>query len=904
MHHEQGVAFKYDYSFSVHNNATHPNPPEWGILLEPLLIILAQKYHFMQKRLFNRLVLILILAMAGQITHAQNVRNQPSPVVADTSKRTPPKPASDKPGPKPYKEVITDKAKTDDGFFVVHKVDDKYYFEIPDSLFDREWLVCVRVAKTSNGIGYGGEEQNRQTLKWEKTPDNKVLLRSVSFFNVSNDENPISKAVKQSNSQAIVGAFDIKAFSKDSTGVVIELTDYIKEESPVFTVTPGFKRNYGLAAQISDRSFITSIKSFPKNTEIRTTRTYATAPVTNPNLNITDANNVGVVTLELNTSMVMLPKVPMKRRFADARVGYFTNTYTNYGLDAQRSESETFIRRWRLEPKPEDVGKMKRGELVEPANQIVYYIDPATPVKWRKYLKLGIEDWNKCFEKAGFKNAIAAKDFPEHDSTASTEDIRFSMIRYFASDIPNAYGPQTFDPRSGEVLQSQVGWYHNVMQLLRDWYLIQAAAVDPEARHVKLSDELMGQLIRFVSSHEIGHTLGLLHNFGSSSTTPVENLRNKEWVEANGHTPSIMDYARFNYVAQPEDNISQKGIFPRIGDYDDWAIEFGYKLLFDKNEYEEKPIMNALVKERLKNKRLLYLMQRAPYNPNYPDPRAQNEDIGDNAMLAGEYGIKNLKRILPNLTTWLREEGENYDQIDEVYTEVRGQYMRYINHVLSNVGGVYETPRTQEQDGGDIFVPVPKAKQLEAMDFLKRQIFTTPTWLVDYNIQKQFNQDQVVDEVRNALDGFVGNLLHRGRFARFIDNTAMLANKTYMLEEYIADLRKNIYSEVYQKKSTDWYKRLFQKIFVERVSDLLANPPTVAFPPGLSDPKPRRTWSRFVFGQMDFSKSDVPSVLKACLRTLRNDIKLALLTATDNMTKFHYQDILDRIETALSTEKK
>jgi len=286
-----------------------------------------------------------------------------------------------KPGPKPYKDVITEKAKTDEGFFTVHKIEDKFFFEIPDSLIGREWMTVVRVAKTTNGIGYGGEQGNSQLLRWERGPDNKIFLRVVSTFNIANEENPISLAVKSSNTEAIVASFDIKAFGKDGKGVVIETTDFIKSDNPVFGLQAGFKRVYGLAAQATDRSYVNYVKSFPKNTEIRTTKTFTTTPVTNPSLNITDASNVGIITLEINTSLVMLPKVPMQRRFADDRVGYFTTSYTNYGLEAQRTESETFINRWRLEAKPEDIEKMKRGELVEPVNPIVYYIDPATPVK-------------------------------------------------------------------------------------------------------------------------------------------------------------------------------------------------------------------------------------------------------------------------------------------------------------------------------------------------------------------------------------------------------------------------------------------------------------------------------------------------------------------------------------------
>ncbi len=844
-------------------------------------------------------LLVVVMLAAAATVNSQEPRPASPPAAAGPSARA----TDTKPGIKPYKEVITEKAKTDDGFFTVHKIDDKYYFEIADSLINREWMVIVRTAKTSNGIGYGGEESNRQTLRWERGPDNKIYLRVVSYFNVSTDESPISTAVKSSNTEAIVAAFDIKSTGKDSSGVVIDVTDLFKGESPVLSVSTAFKRTYSLQNLLADRSYVQYMRSFPKNTEIRTVKTFSAGPSTNPQISVTDAGNVGIVTLELNTSLVMLPKIPMQRRFADERVGYFTNAYTNYSLDKQRAADESFIRRWRLEPKAEDVSKMMRGELVEPANPIVYYIDPATPVKWRKYLKLGVEDWSKAFEKAGFKNAILAKDFPENDSTISPEDVRFSMIRYFASDIPNAYGPQTYDPRSGEVIQSHIGWYHNVMQILRNWYLIQTAAVDPRARKGNFDDELMGDLIRFVSSHEIGHTLGLLHNFGSSSSVPVEKLRDKAWVEANGHTPSIMDYARFNYVAQPEDNIGIKGIYPRINDYDEWAIEFGYKL-YGKTEYQEKQMLNELVKERLKNKRLIYLRQRSPaIGAAFTDPRAQNEDLSDNAMIAGAYGIKNLQRILPNLPVWLKESGEDYAEVDEVYGEIRSQFVRYLNHAAANVGGVYETPATMDQEGVHVFMPVPKSKQQEAMKFLHAQVFTKPEWLYDFKILKQFNQDQVVDEARAMQESVLNNLLNTGRFARLMDNMAMEGASAYTLDEFITDLRKSIWGNMSGNQAPGWYERNFQKIFVEKIGAIIKEPATVSFPPGLRVDNPRRYFSKYLVGQMDVLRSDVLSVLKAALRTVRSDIKTALPRTTDNVARYHYADVAERIDNILAIKK-
>jgi ribosomal protein S18 acetylase RimI-like enzyme len=451
-----------------------------------------------------------------------------------------------------------------------------------------------------------------------------------------------------------------------------------------------------------ERSYIENIHTYPINTEIKTVKTFTVNPAPAapaaggraPAGMLPAGEETGAVTVELNNSFLLLPKTPMRKRTFDRRVGFFTSEYTVYGDDQQRVEEDEFIHHWRLEPKDEDIEKYKRGELVEPKKPIIIYIDPATPKQWRPFLIAGINDWQAAFEKAGFKNAIMGKEWPENDPTMSLEDARFSVIRYFASDIENAYGPNVADPRSGEILETHIGWYHNVMKLVHDWYMIQTAAVDPRARRMKFDDALMGDLIRFVSSHEVGHTLGLRHNMGSSSKTPVEKLRDKAWVEANGHTASIMDYARFNYVAQPEDNITSKGLYPRIGDYDKWAILWGYKYDPELTEEEDKKIMSKLATDSLKNPRLWFGGEGFNF-----DPRAQTEDLGDNAMKASDYGIKNLKRILPNLPEWTREEADEYDNLEEMYENVIQQFARYMGHVTKNVGGVQETFKSVEQQG-------------------------------------------------------------------------------------------------------------------------------------------------------------------------------------------------------------
>jgi len=495
---------------------------------------------------------ILMAAIAAATVAPVFAQKKPAnPSVTDTSKPKPPSfPgfSATKSGPKPYKDVITDKAVTHSGLFTVHKVDDKWYFEIADSMLLREFMAITRFGKTAGGGVYGGELANQQTLQWEKGPNNSLFLRVVTLVSMADSTNKIYKAVKNSNVNPIAAAFDIKAYGKDSSSVIIDVTDYFKGDNLIVSIPPSIKGRMKLGGLAGDRSYIEHINTFPINTEVRSVKTFSSGGGM-PSFGISlssPADAAGAVTLELNTSFILLPATPMPKRLFDRRVGYFAEDYTVYADDQQKIDNQEFIVRWRLEPKPEDMEKWHRGELVEPKKPIIYYIDPATPRKWVPYLIAGVNDWQQAFEKAGFKHAIEAREWPENDSTMSLEDARYSVLRYFASDIENAYGPNVHDPRSGEIIESHIGWYHNIMEILHDWYMVQTAAVDPRARKMHMDDSLMGELIRFVSSHEVGHTLGLRHNMGSSSTVPVEKLRDKAWLDVHGHTPSIMDYARFN----------------------------------------------------------------------------------------------------------------------------------------------------------------------------------------------------------------------------------------------------------------------------------------------------------------------------------------------------------------------
>ena len=811
-----------------------------------------------------------------------------------------------------YNDFIKD-AVTKNGLFKIHTIKDKIYFEIPNEVLGKDLLIVNKIssvpAQINNaGINKGINYENKLIRFYKDEKNNKVWAKTFDPKISVNKKDNIALSVRDNYVESIIEGFEIKTYGKDSA-VVVQVNNVFNGTSKSFN---NLFDNIGMGGSVRTKdSYIEEVKSFPQNVVIKSQLT------TQVSEGKTTAEKADL-TVGTTTNIVLLPE-PMVGRFSDDRVGYFTTPKVYFSDKQQRVDNKELITRWRLEPKEHEVGKYLSGQLVEPKKPIVYYIDPATPKQWQQAIIDGVHDWNKAFEKAGFKNVISARLPDPEDKEFDVDDVRYSVITYAASSMANAMGPSVVDPRTGEILESDIIWWHNVMTLLHSWMRVQTGIIDPEARGNVFPDAKMANAIRFVSSHEVGHTFGLKHNMGSSFAYSVEDLRKPDFTEKMGGTaPSIMDYARFNYVAQEGDGVKQ--ITPKIGVYDEFAINFGYRWTGKSSPEEELSITKSWIDKHDGDPKYFYGEQQS----ETIDPRSQSEDLGNNAMKAGEYGIINLKKTIPNIIEWSTKDGETYEEAKAFYNQVINQWYVYNTHTLANIGGFYLTPLVKGSKMKS-YIPVPYQTQKEALNFLKKNILTLPKWLFINPLKDVLKptkntpagavEQSPYNIFRERQAAILYNLMHDERLLRLLEAEFLQTEgneKIMTVAELFDDLRKFIFDKSLKNRSLTIAERMTQKNYVDAliidVGRIYEKTEKGIFGkmPMICDYAQHNLEDKHSIDEQNLTMyfsgmkrlSEVSSAKRAELIKVKKIILVAKNTG-DEATKNHYEDMLIRLNKAL-----
>lgn len=832
-----------------------------------------------------RKTIVLFMAIAFSIAMgAASFAQDPTPDPAGTPQR-PGMPGGSQ-DPQPYDRVITKDAKTKKGIFTVHQIKDRYYYEIPKSEFGKEFLWVSQIARTTLGVGHGGQALGRRVVRWELI-DNRVLLRNVNYSIVADPNLPIAEAVSNANNDTILMSFPVAAWGPDNASAVIDIGRLFTTDLLEISARQRLNAN----TLDASRSYIERIATYPENIEAQASHTYVRNPLpTGTGGQAGTAQQQGMppgsATVVLHHSMVKLPENPMMPRLFDERVGYFSVTQMDYGRPEHRAQQRRYITRWRLEKKDPN------AELSEPVKPIIYYIDRATPAWLVPFTKRGVEKWQKAFEAAGFKNAIIAKMAPTkaEDPEFHPEDARYSVIRWLPSTVENASGPHINDPRTGEILESDIQMHHNIMNLQRSWYFLQAGAVDPRVHKLPMPDDLMGTLVEYVVAHEVGHTLGFQHNMKASSMYPAEKVRDREWVKKNGHVATLMDYSRFNYVAQPEDNIDPDDLVPQIGPYDVWATMWGYKPIPGaRTPDQEKPMLDQWARQQDETPWFRFSTQGSAGS----DPGELTEAVGDaDAIYSTTLGLRNLQRIAKLLVpATSQQRGEPYNDLNELYGRMMGQWTLEMNHVAAIVGG-FDSQQKHIGQSGVRFNLIPKARQVAAVKFLNENAFKTPEWAIDKEILRRIEPIGALNRVRNAQNSVLNNLLSSARFARLVEQQTLDGSMAYQPAEFLADVRSGVFSELSSPRPVvDAYRRNLHRAYLD-IANTKLNAPAQQTPQGLPPG----------FAAMFISSGDERAFYRAELQAISNSAASAMARTTDKATRAHLEAVRDQIAKILNPQ--